>query len=829
MKNQLLLFIFCWLILCSGYEVSGQKKSRYFQIPGRVKMDKGDPSGTTVEVFNIETDASEKKLAVSSSGKFDLELSYQKEYKIAVSKAGYYTKDILISTIVPSGVWKKDSLFPPYIIVVSLFQKVPDKTLSFEGKPVGKISYSPDGRLDNFDSRVFINDKDIKQEIEVALKEAGDGGINKLLAAALESEKKNDLQTAYQLYSEALKLKPGDKFLKEKIKDLDSKLKVIENQKKIQAEFDRLMALGNADMEQKNYQSAILNFRNASGVKPDERLVKTKISEAEGLLAAVNIQRSKTEEEFKRLVAQGDEFVSKKMYADAISDYNGALKIKPNDPSVGSKISAAEKLSAIEKEAKGKIEEQFRQFIASGEKNLGEKKYSDAVNDFKAGLNLKPGDVQVINKLESVQQLIKQLDSEKAKTDQEFNRFVASGDDQVSRQLYPEAISFYNSALKVKPMDPIAASRLASAEKLLISANAVKVKNEEEFRQAMDQGAKNILARNFPQAINDFKKALVLKAGDNLAKEKLSVAEGLLAKANENSRKEDEFNQLLSSGDNASGKNLFSEALDYYKKALIIKPDDSKARAKMSAAEKSLAKIVAAQGEKKAAESNSYTDNIRNGDENYARSQWAIARVYYVRALKDKPEDPYSIKKVESCDKMINDHVTAEKLKEYQDLIAKANTEFQAKNYISARFYYRNSLEILPWENLPQEKLREIDRFFSEKLSQSDRVLYKENQEKADKAFDKKEYAVARFYYNKANEINQNEYNLSRLKQIEKIVSGSEKSKDESDYNDFLNKANEAYNQKNISLARYYYQKALVLKPDEAFLKEQLKKLDVLK
>jgi hypothetical protein len=203
MRTHFIPFLFFLLSFCLFLDASAQKKSRFFQIPGRVKMDKGDAAGVLMSVYNLEKQAAEKNENLTSSGKFDLQLNYQKEYKISFSKDGYYAKEILISTKVPAAVWKKDSIFPPYTIVVTLFQKIVDTPMSFEGKPIGKICYSPDGKMDNFDSQIYINDKDIKQELDAARKQTD--------------------------------LKKG--------------------------EFERLVAEGNGNFEKKNYADAISKYR----------------------------------------------------------------------------------------------------------------------------------------------------------------------------------------------------------------------------------------------------------------------------------------------------------------------------------------------------------------------------------------------------------------------------------------------------------------------------------------------------------------------------------------------------------------------------------------
>ena len=80
---------------------AGLAKYKYFQIPGKIKMDSGDPEGTIVNLINLDSKLTEKTVNVTSAGKFDLDLEYFKDYRISVSKTGYYQKDIDISTIIP--------------------------------------------------------------------------------------------------------------------------------------------------------------------------------------------------------------------------------------------------------------------------------------------------------------------------------------------------------------------------------------------------------------------------------------------------------------------------------------------------------------------------------------------------------------------------------------------------------------------------------------------------------------------------------------------------------------------------------------------------------
>jgi len=1246
---------------------AGASKLKYFQIPGRVKLEKGDASGAVVRLIDLDSKQIEKSLAIPSSGKFDLELTFFKEYKIAISKEGYYDKEINVSTVIPRDVWEKDSVFPPFYIVVTLYKKVPGAKLSFEGKSIGNVSYSPNGTLDNFDSNVLIDDQVIQNEIETALKNIDDKDFNQKMAEALEAEKKSDLSTAYSLYSVASKIKPSDKFVKEKLKELASDLKNLGNEAKIQAEYDRLLALGDANVNslkyidaiqyykgalkvkpndavavskiadaekllalagekakkdaefnrlitagdanvnqskyaeailsfkqaldirpsdsialariadaerqlalagdkakkdaefnsliaagdvnvgQTKYTEAILNFKSALGIKPNDLVALARIANAEKQLAlagdkakqeaefnrliasgdanvgqskyteailnfksalgikpndsvaltrianadkqlTIAVDKAKQEAEFNRLIAAGDVNVGQSKYAEAIVDFKSALGIKPNDSVALTRLAEAEKLLALAGD-KVKKDAEFDSLIAAGDVNVGQSKYSEAIVDFKSALGIKPNDSVALARLVGAEKQLA-ITGDKAKQEAEFNRLIAAGDANVSQSKYGEAIINFKSALDVKPNDSVALARIANAEKQLALAgdkakqeaefnrqiaagdanfgqtkyteailnfksalgikpndsvalariaNAEKqlalagdkAKQEAEFNRQIAAGDANVGQSKYAEAILNFKSALGIKPNDSVVLARLAGAERELTLAGDKAKKDTEFNRLIAVGDANVGQSKYAEAIIYFKSALDVKPNDSVALARLAGAERELAlagdkakqeaefnRLVAtgdanfglskygealtfyksalklksnevvvakiseterliqlAEAERARKESESqaialkqqkykeaidkanqlfnaknfpeskqfyqqalsidpapvypterirdidkiiaqmqsdalandqetakgrlyndamsrggtyftaklyseaissykdaqkikpaeilppqkikeiqliidglaakaledqkfasdknlsanekfYLEKIKIADENFKKSQWSVARFYYIEALKFKQADNYSLDKVDACDKMIDSGITDEKMQDYKNKILRADAEMKAKNYSSARFYYRSASDILKWEVYPKEQLKEIDRLVAEKLNESDQKLFAENQNKADEAFNRQEYSVARFYYNKTIEISQSDHVASRLKEIESIVNGSEAKKIDASYADFIKKGDDAVQQKSNSIARFYYQKALALKPNESYPKDKVQKID---
>src|SRR5665647_923382 len=309
------------LFLLIALGSAAQKNDKNFHITGRIRVDNGDPAGAVVSLINSATNMTENSATVSTTGKFEFDLAFFSEFRMTVVKDNHYTKDIDVSTMIPSQVWAKDSIFPPFLMVVTIYKRVPNVTLSFEGKVVGKISYSPKGKLDNFDSNIFIDDKDIRKEIDQALKAHEDEIFNAKMAEAVEFEKKNQIREAIHAYEEALAMRKNDPYIKPKLKELASDLKNLEKDALLDAEFNRWIVSGDENVAKLKYPEAIDNFKSALAVKPGNQVASDKLTAAEQLLAKVNAEKAKLDADFNLLLAAGDALVNEKKYSDGIEKF----------------------------------------------------------------------------------------------------------------------------------------------------------------------------------------------------------------------------------------------------------------------------------------------------------------------------------------------------------------------------------------------------------------------------------------------------------------------------------------------------------------------------
>ncbi|MCX6238177.1 MAG: hypothetical protein NTY07_11590 [Bacteroidia bacterium] len=474
--------------------------------------------------------------------------------------------------------------------------------------------------------------------------------------------------------------------------------------------------------------------------------------------------------------------------------------------------------------------------IAEGDANVKITKFTEAIASFKEALNVRPGDPIALARIADAEKQLA-LAGEKVKKDAEFNRLIAEGDANVKITKFTEAIASFKEALNVRPGDPIALARIADAEKQILALK------QQKYKEAIDKADQLFASKSYQGSKQLYQQALVVDPTATYPVEKIREIDKLvdaqlqadaLMREKENAKTK-LYNEAIYRGVTFFTAKQYPDAISAYREAQKIKPSEILPPQKIKEIQSIIDALAAKtlDDQKSVAESKlsssekSYLEKIKVADENYKNSQWTVARFYYIEALKFKQGDNYSLERMDACDKMTDSGITAEKMQEYQNKITKADDEMKVQNYSTARFYFRSASDILKWETYPQQKLKEIDRIVAEKLNESDQRLFTENLNKADEAFNRKEYPVARFYYNKASEIIQSDYVISRLKEIESIVNGSESKNINAAYDDFIKKDDEAVKQKNSSIARFYFQKATALKPNENYPKEELKKIDL--
>lgn len=178
-------------MIIAGMAVSQLCLAQSVHVPVRFKVERGDFSGTRVDIVNKTEGTTNSK---AGRPEMRLVLKPNCDYLLEFNKPGYITKKISFNTSVPQSRLKQGMDDFPF--AVHIFPQVDDVNIIVFNQPVGKIYF--DRLIDDFDF-----DTDYTKQIRSAIKQAEEEILKKAdeLAKAKESEesdkkKKKDDRTA---------------------------------------------------------------------------------------------------------------------------------------------------------------------------------------------------------------------------------------------------------------------------------------------------------------------------------------------------------------------------------------------------------------------------------------------------------------------------------------------------------------------------------------------------------------------------------------------------------------------------------------------------------
>ncbi len=162
----------------------------------------------------------------------------------------------------------------------------------------------------------------------------------------------------------------------------------------------------------------------------------------------------------------------------------------------------------------------------------------------------------------------------------------------------------------------------------------------------------------------------------------------------------------------------------------------------------------------------------------------------------------------------------------YNGIIATADQTFEGKEYNVSRAWYYKALEIKANEPYPTGRIAEINGILgSLQLSQRDRE-FQEYIDKGDEAFRAGQLAVARGWYNRALTIKaDDQYAKDQIADIQMKVAERIQGNAENSFLEYLQEGDKALSGKNYNVARVWYHRAKHLKPGDPRVAAKLENL----
>ena len=853
-----IILFFCVLFLQLNL-VEGQTWKLPFE--GKVEKDGGNCSGAEINLIKNGKQAEQK--ITGTDGKFKFLLEPDNDYKIEITKPGCIKKFFTCTTRgVPGG---SHSDFQIELSAVVLFEPPSGCDLSALNKPLLSFAYDTDTKNFEFDKRQYESSLDALEKIAECEEMAKiiTKKFQKLIQEAQKAMAKKDCKAAGEKYNEALKLRPFSEEAKTGKKDADN---LCLNGEKTEEDYLAAMTAGNTAMDSKNYEKALAEFQKASTLKPGEKEPPKKIEEVNILMKKLG-----SEKEFEEVMKQGNEAMSAKDYSKALELFNKAKLLNPSHPDPPKKITEINSINDKQKKydnamskgnaqqnqknwdaaisayeealsifpndatAKAKkdecvleknklsaaedLQKKYEEAMKNGQIALSGKKWDEAIQQFNAALTLRKEDTQAKAKIKEAEDAKKSFE-ENSKSEAAFNAAMEKGNNAMKTKNWASAISSFQEALNIKKENQQAKLKLQEANDALAKENELSA-SEAKFKEAMQLGNDAMNTKNWTSAIQHFNSALTIKPNETVAKTKIEEAKSALEKANASASLEQKFNEALQKGNDALIAKKWDDAIAHYSTALGLKKEDITAKTKKAEAEEGKRKELAS-----AKSEELFQAAMKKGEKELTNSNYSVATTLFEEALKIKPQDESAKKKLaEAIAALEKEKNTKETDKKFQEAMKKGNDALSSKNYTVAISAFTEAAELKPDDiNAPLRKKEAENALKNESEKNANEKMFSEWMSKGNQSMANLEFKNAIDNFTNALSIKKEDATANaKLKEAKEKFAQTEKNiAQELQFNECIKKGSEEMTAANYSAAKNQFLQALSIKKDDVTAKTKL-------
>lgn len=662
----------------------------------------------------------------------------------------------------------------------------------------------------------LLADKEANAALEANYKKLIEEGEAKMTAKSYDEAKAK--------FQEALKLKPAESLPKTKIAEIDEILTKQKEAEQIEAKFKKLVEEGDNLFNQSNFQASLAKFEEAKTLKPDEAYPPKKIAEIK-----VKIEEEKKnaadQEKYDNYVAAADQLFESGKYKEAKDNYNLALGIKANAAYPISQIAKIdEKLK--EQQAKEELSAKYEKLLAEAENLFNSKSYDEAKAKYKEASALKPAEKHPINQIATIDGILEKMAKEKA-VEESYKAKLEAADALLNSKKYNEAKSAYQEAQKIKPGESYPTTKIEEIDQILLK-EAENNKLEAQYQNLIKEADAFFASKNYQEAKSKYNDALGIKKDEAYPKQKLDEIEKAIAAEDEARKREEQYAKLIKKGDDLFVVGTFEDAKRMYEEALKIKPNESHPKSRIEEINKKLAGQLA-EAEKEA----KYKTLIDEGNALMTAKNYNEAKSKYEEALTLKANEPYPTDKINEINQILKGQEADKAIMEkFNKIVAEADALFGSQDYQGAKKKYEEALTVKQNEAYPKDQLNKIKSLMDDAEKSKNDEQYNKILAVADKYFGEENFDKATELYNRALTFKPTEsYPKEKLAEIEKIKNDrladlANQEKINKQYNELIQKADEAFKVSKFDFALAKYQEAKSLKPNESYPPQKIEEIN---
>lgn len=551
--------------------------------------------------------------------------------------------------------------------------------------------------------------------------------------------------------------------------------------KEKQGKFDKLKGQADQLFSQKEWEEAKGKYLEAKEVQESNE-VDQQLQIIEQELSKLSSAQEK-EEKYNEAMGLAEGFEKSKEYQKAIDKYKDALAYKNNDSKAINKIDELEQKLKDIKEEKEK-EEKYLAAVDKGNKAFEDEDFSAAIKFYDDGLEIKPMDSEALKLKNRAKVELDKLSSQ----EEQYQQLLSDAKDEKESGELKNAKKIYTQAQQMKPKDPVPQNAIVEIDELLRQREEAQAEQSEQDKLNRDYQNKIDLAEiaaqnlNYENAIDYLEEASEIKPEEEFPKKKIKEYKTLLTQIVDQNNKEQQYDDAIRKADDEFDNKSYDESIDFYKKALEIKENDDYAESQIKKAQAAISNI----------EDNSLNQEFNNivakANESFIKGEYESALSLYEKALDIKSDDTFAKDRRDETRQIIEDLANKDEEnsrseKEFKKLIIEADDLFENKRFIDAKDKYESALEIKSNDTYAIRKVQECIINAKEKINAGDEARYQKIIKKADEYFDEENYDKAISLYERALALRSyDQYPQEKIDEIKAILSKPEKKDVELEY-----------------------------------------------
>jgi tetratricopeptide (TPR) repeat protein len=474
-------------------------------------------------------------------------------------------------------------------------------------------------------------------------------------------------------------------------------------------------------------------------------------------------------------------------------------------------------------------EQKFIQLVKAGDNAISSEQYVNAIAKYKGALKIK-ADENVTVKIADAENKLEELEAQN-KLYAEFNRSIKKGDQLLALNDFDGSIAEYNNAKGMKPDDSIPDEKIKAANDKRKLADGVAL--FKEYNDKMREAEIQFNAKKLVQAEKLYNEALLIKPSESAPKDKIAEIEAILKTMKE---LEEKYTNLIASGDLAMTGEKYEEAISIFEEALALKQNEAYPKKQLANA-----KELSVEKADKAAQQKKYDNLISKATGEFGSESWESAKSTFKEALAVFPNEKLPKDKLAEIEAKLTELAgtkadKAAQQKKYDGLISKATREFGSENWESAKSTFEEALAVFPSEQLPKDKIAEIDAKLKELAADKEANEAADADEKRRKEeFDnlvasgnnqlqEGELDKAKNSFTEASKIYpKNDITKAKLLEVNaKIATEAKQNEVAGKYNKIITQADAARDAESWDVAKQLYKDANKEKSSESYPQEQI-------